>query len=244
MGNINIIQNGALPDAGSLGVLWSVAVEEQFYLAVPFILIILPTKLYPWVFCGVIVFSILFRMLYLNNDLMLEMHTFAFVGNLATGGLIAYFSISSQRFVSFFEELGLRFIVILYLSIIAIFFFRTEIFSNWLLNILSSSIIASLFAIVILEQTYSKNSIFKMRNNRVFSYLGKYTYGLYCLHLIAAIFVLQITAYLHINTQLWQVIFLESPLMLLISILMAYITYRFYEKPFLRLKDRFSFQRL
>lgn len=240
LSNINIINNAAIPDASMLGILWSVSVEEQFYLTIPFILLVTPIRFYKWIFASVILLSWAFRAYYVDDSYIMTFHTFAFVGNLAIGGLIAYYSATNEKFIKFFENLNPYFIKVIYLLIVLIYFFRYQIFYSTTLQIFDTSIIAALFALVILEQNFSKNSFFKMKNNRIFSQLGKYTYGLYCLHTIAALIVMQITSKLQINTQLWQVVLIETPLILILSILIAYLSYQFYEKPFLKLKNKFS----
>lgn len=241
LNNIDVVNNGAFPDGSMLTILWSVAIEEQFYLTIPFILLFIPVRYYKWVFAGVIIISWIFRANHLDDQFVMTFHTLTFVGNLAIGGLIAYYSATSKAFVSFFENLNKYFILFVYIFTALIFIFRQEIFAYPILKIFDASIISTLFAIIILEQNYSKNSFYKMKNNSLFSRLGKYTYGLYCLHTIAALIILQITSELFFNTQLWQIVFIEPPLIFLTSVLFAYLSYQFYEKPFLKLKDRFSY---
>lgn len=240
LGNIDIVNQGILPDSGTLGILWSVAIEEQFYLTIPFLLLIAPIRFYKWIFFGVIITSWMLRSQHLDDDIFLKYHTFASMGNLAIGGIIAYYSATNKRFLNYFENLNPYIIKGVYLSVILIFLFRWQIFAYPVSRIFDTSIIAGLFALIILEQNFSKQSFFKMKNNRLFSNLGKYTYGLYCLHLLAAVIILQITAKLRINTELWQVFFIETPLMLATSIILAYLSYQYYEKPFLKLKNKFS----
>jgi len=243
LSNFDIIRNGVLPDAGSLGVLWSISVEEQFYLTVPLILVLLPTRLYPWMFSLVIILSIAFRIVNSGDEFTLAMHTLSFAGNLAVGGLLAYLSITNGQFVDFFRKIGRIPIALNYLGISLVFLYRSEIFPSGLAYAASTIVAASLFGFLILEQTLAEKSFFKMRNNNLFTRMGKYTYGLYCLHIIAALFILQICSKLAINTQLWQIVLVETPLMLLLSVLFAFLSYNLFEKRFLKLKERFSFQR-
>ena len=232
----------AFPAEATLGVLWSVAIEEQFYLVVPFILVVVPTRWYPWVFLSAIAVSLVSRANNIDNGMWLARHTFSFVGNLAIGGLIAYFSITSARFVRFFEDLDPAIIKGIYVLSVIMLLFQGEIFAYSILRVFQAPFIAALFALIILEQVFSKNSFFKMRNNRVFSVCGQFTYGLYCLHVFAMSIGHLILSKFRLNTSLWQVIFLETGVNLILALLIAYLSYRFYEAPFLRLKALFSFQ--
>jgi len=240
LGNFDMILNGTTPDSAVLGVLWSIAIEEQFYLTIPFLLILLPTRYYKWLFAGVLALSWIFRWLYIDDYFVIKFHTLSYVGNLAIGGMIAYYSATDARFTAFFERLNPKLIKIGYLVLGILLIFREHLFSHPLLRVFEASAFAIVFAFVILEQNFSKGSFFKMRNNRIFSRLGTYTYGLYCLHLIAFIILLQITVRLGFGKELWEVVLIETPIALLLTIAIAYLSYRFYERPFMLLKKKFA----
>jgi peptidoglycan/LPS O-acetylase OafA/YrhL len=231
------------PVEATLGVLWSVSIEEQFYLTVPFILLLVSLRWYPWLFISGIAVSLVFRALNLDNEILLSRHTLSFTGNLAIGGLAAYCSISSSRFVKYFKDLNPYVIKCFYVLIGVMFFFQGEIFAlNSRMQIFQVPVMAALFGFIILEQVYSKNSFFKMRNNRVFSVLGRYTYGLYCLHVLAMAIGHMVVTKMSMNTTIWHIILIETPFNLGLALIIAYISYTFYEAPFLRLKAKFSFQ--
>jgi peptidoglycan/LPS O-acetylase OafA/YrhL len=73
-------------------------------------------------------------------------------------------------------------------------------------------------------------------------YLGKISYGLYVFHLLALEMVVSIFVRVHAG-KLWNDFgFIPaSPLALLITIGLAALSYRYLERPFLRLRHRFSF---
>ncbi|MBK9047443.1 MAG: hypothetical protein IPL74_12265 [Bacteroidetes bacterium] len=73
------------------------------------------------------------------------------------------------------------------------------------------------------------------------SKLGTITYGLYCLHFIGILVATTITKKLGINTGLYQVLFLDTFMALGFTIFIASISYRFYETPFLKLKNKFAY---
>ena len=64
---------------------------------------------------------------------------------------------------------------------------------------------------------------------------------MYSLHFIGIIFALAVTDYLGINKTLWQIILIDTPIAFVFSLIIASISYKFYEKPFLKLKSRFQF---
>jgi peptidoglycan/LPS O-acetylase OafA/YrhL len=240
LANIDIIWQQNLPDSGVLGILWSVSIEEQFYFVIPVMLLLLPIRYYPHLFLGVILASLALRGANADSYYFIKFHTFASMGNLAIGGLAAYFSAIRPGFPRFFENLHPVWILLCYVLLIAVLLLRSEIFQTGLMRTFEASLIALLFAAVILEQNYSRRSLFKMARNRIFTQLGKYTYGLYCLHLLAALIVIVLVTKLRLNTSLWQIVFVQTPLMLIVSILLAYLSYELYEKRFLNLKKKFA----
>ncbi|HON18970.1 MAG TPA: acyltransferase [Salinivirgaceae bacterium] len=238
--NFDMLKKG-LPDASILGVLWSVAIEEQFYLLWPVVLYFFPIKRY-WVpFTIIITTSLIFR--FFNNDLLVhELHTLSCIGDMTIGAFGAWAVSTSDSFLSKIENLSRFKILLIYISFLIVYLFRADLLlSNEFIRVLERSFIAIIILFIILEQNYSHKSFFKLSRFPFLSNLGKITYGLYCLHFLGILTVLTITNLLGWNQHLWQVIILETSLSLLLSILISHLSYKYYESPFLRLKDRFSF---
>lgn len=80
-----------------------------------------------------------------------------------------------------------------------------------------------------------------MASLRSITKLGIYTYGLYCLHFIFISAVQGLTKKLGLNTEVWQVLFLETTISLAITIIVAKISFKYFESPFLKMKDRFGY---
>ena len=66
------------------------------------------------------------------------------------------------------------------------------------------------------------------------------TYGLYCLHFWGILAATQLTSRLGLNGSVWQVIVLDTVIALLATGTLAYISYRYFEMPFLKLKGKLS----
>jgi peptidoglycan/LPS O-acetylase OafA/YrhL len=147
----------------------------------------------------------------------------------------------SQQTLSNQLNLSQGFIAI-YLLVGAIFLFKKEIFHFNALTISFERLIISVFfLLIILEQNYSDKSLFKMQSFKFVSKFGQYTYGLYCLHMIGILIAATLFTKVRFNTELWQVLIVETLLALGITLILAYVSYHWYEKRFLILKNKFAF---
>jgi len=239
--NFDLIKHGT--DSSTLSVLWSIAVEEQFYLVWPLVIGFLRPRYLPFAFVLIIIGSYIFRLPYTEHqyETTFHYHSLSCMSDLTIGAFGAWLSFYSSRFLSFFQGLKRPVIITIYLITAVCFFLKQYIFTGSPYWVASSRLIISLlFVFILLEQNYSQNSFFKMGQFKRLSKLGEYTYGLYCLHMIGILVAAIGLRMLNLNTSLWQLFIIEGGLSLILSIGLAYISFHYYEKPFLNLKKKFA----
>ena len=183
----------------NLGHLWSIGVEEQFYLMWPLLLKfskrpIRTIFIFLFVFMAIkvfvlILFTVIFPQPYLDPDLMIfsPVESFKrFIGTLkfeamAIGGLGACMLFyKKEKLLSVLYSVPVQ--IAAYLAIPAIVLFTPKSLYTALYLLFSVP-----FLIIILNVAANENSIFKLRS-KVYDYLGRISYGIYMYHLICIVF--------------------------------------------------------
>lgn len=242
------ISTQLFPDALILIVLWSVAVEEQFYLSWPILLRIIKKIHYPLLFILIIAGTLVFRGFYafepasdLEARAVLKFHTLAVIGDMAVGALMAYNCAHEGWLYRWIRQMPRYQIALLYIAVVCILLFHHLIFPEGLMMVPERLIIALVFGLVILEQNYAEKSFYKFSSFTRISKLGTYTYGLYCYHFLVISLMSKFFLKLGWNDSNFANASLYSLLSLAVVIALSVLSYRFFEKPFLKLKDRFAF---
>lgn len=241
LGNFDMIWNGN-PQGQPLGLLWSLAVEEQFYFFWPLIFLLKkPVKnntVYLFVFSLLLVVSLSFQFYHRNDRWVNYFHSLSCMSSLVTGGILAYGCIYHKKLITIVKAVPTPIIYLVYLVgftvIYTIFYFDTPA-----VNILYFQFLNFFFAFVILEQNIAANSFIKFGRMKMISYLGKISFGLYLLHPIG----IYITDLVFSNTVFSYMGFaLKFFFALGLSIGLSYISYNYFEKYFLKLKVKFENQ--
>jgi peptidoglycan/LPS O-acetylase OafA/YrhL len=223
------------------GVTWSVAVEEQFYLIWPLLFFFVPKRGYVFIFLTVIAISFGFRCLHSDEPFVLYFHSLSVCTDLAIGGLSAFLALSSRRFISVFEELSDKWRGVIYIAGI-LYVVAGGYFLNHQLAVLFGRFLQCIFfAWVILDQNYSRSEFLKISKLKWMSKWGVYTYGMYLLHQISLLIVLNIYQFMNILAEsFWQSL-LKATIVFILTIILSYFSYHWFEKFFLKLKNRFSY---
>ena len=231
------------PESTTLGILWSIAIEEQFYLFWPIVVYLIPHRSLLYLFTAILFGSFLFRYIYSSpqEGFIRIYHTFSCISDLTMGGIFAVIAIEGKRLKNTIIEAPKWVWLLLYALIILIYLYAGDIFCYNAITIASSRLVISLlFALVIMEQCYAKNSLYKMANSKILSKLGTYTFGMYCLHTLCIMCSQQILSKTGINNNIVGLLLIESSLSLLLTILFAFTSYYLFERHFLKLKEKFA----
>jgi peptidoglycan/LPS O-acetylase OafA/YrhL len=158
-------------------------------------------------------------------------------------GALAAFSITKNNcVVKFITNLGLKKTYLFYLFLpflLVVFFFidkQISGFLNDMVALLFRFIFIVYTGLVIIHQMVNELTVVNLSKMKGLVYTGKISYGLYCFHGIvitfSAIFLKSIQDRL---PSLVNVLILLS-----ITFAIASVSYLFFEKPFLKLKDKLS----
>ena len=231
MPNVPFIANDGV---GILNHYWSIGVEEQFYLVWPIIMKINYEKLLLYIV------SVLIALL------LLKISSYFLLGKQS----IFYRTLSVMRFPS------------MLIGAIGAFIYHKQV--NWLINVISGKVtqilswmlffligfnliyvpsvvtnelVSVVSLLLIFGQISAKKNGLSLENS-VFNFIGRISYGMYIMHPLIIVLVLSFFNTQRVNPLYENV--LAYLLIVSLTIIFSYLSYRYVEKPFLRLKDRFT----
>ena len=117
---------------------------------------------------------------------------------------------------------------------------RVYFHSYSLFNSFERILLATFFAFVLIEQTYSKNSFCKMKNASFCSRSGQYTYAIYLIHMIFIVAIHKSWQIFELYDNVYIDIFVKTGLVFLFTYYVSILSSKYFEGPFLNLKKRFS----
>ncbi|MBF9253916.1 acyltransferase [Pontibacter sp. 172403-2] len=233
--------------------LWTLAVEEQFYLFWPWLILLtpnrhLPKMLFLIIACGIISRAVIFGMLDspATQEVTLLVLTPTCLDGFGFGALLAYQHYYGNSISYLWKKV---FFIALPIWIITLFL------GNPAISIVVDRVFVSLFAMFILEGANIgyKNMFGRMLEHPVVLYLGKISYGIYLYHIFAVVAFWKVFAKLTAGRHTFIGInvssiadFLKQPLVsfliyLGLSIILASASWYLLEKPINKLKRFFVY---
>jgi len=250
LANFDVIYNGY--PSPVLAVLWSVSVEEQFYIFWPLLLMLVPRKMLVPALFAVLIGAAAFRYFNWQNQAIIRFHTISCFSDISMGALLAYGLVKSDKLRLYFANMPRQTIVFPYVAAFILIIIRETTYgplfypiAGWVVAI-EPAMFSAFFAFVIAEQHYSKDSFVKFGRFKLLAKWGKLSYGMYCLHLIVIWLVIWVFKAFE-----WQpdpqspwIFLLQIIISFAGTVLLASLSYRFFESPFLKLKERFRIVRM
>lgn len=215
--------------------LWTVSIEEQFYLAWPLALRKASVRAMAIIAVGILVVANSWRawlVVSAEPAERIEYNTFTRLDPIALGILIALFGHKLPSFTRLQRAAILLGGVATWIAVYAFTVTSPTLkFTTWQMAV-GHPFTALASAAVLLSVLGAQHRFFR---NRTLLYLGKISYGLYVLHEFAHFCAIRL-----VPAATPRGVFAQSLVGLAITILLAAASYRWLESPFLRLKERFA----
>ncbi len=217
--------------------LWSISIEEQFYLVFPFLVMFFGVprlKKLAFCFLGIAIITRFILFLLGTPHPGVWCNTFARLDPIA-GGILLTLLLRSGRLKPIFS-LKLR--ALLYIAGLVLYVLAAMYFDYTGLTSLVLYPAAALASVLIIWSAISPQAI-KINRYKIFIYLGRISYGLYIFHLlgikVSGLMLKSFTAAPAV------MMILHFSAALLLTIIISMISYNILEKPFLKLKKKFTF---
>jgi peptidoglycan/LPS O-acetylase OafA/YrhL len=219
---------------GPLSHLWSLSVEEQFYIAWPMLIFFIPNRLFPALFFAGIFIAVVFRHFIITDHS--DFGRLLMPGSLDSfciGGLLAYARHKSAAVYKYYLTSRNTYVIIAFLLLLAVHLpFMKKLPANISLNIYLLFISVA-FGIIIdrVADTVTTPMLGTALSNKALLYTGKISYGIYLYHN----FIHQIYGLPEFPGSFY----VEKVVRFFLLLLLATTSWYVLEKPMLRLKDRF-----
>ena len=237
--NLALALNPAVAHAGQL---WSIGVEEQFYLIWP--VLFKRTNNLLRLLILLFVFVVGIKVLFI---LLLNSNTIPSSENMLALKKFMAMSKFECMIIGAFGAYGVKYnskdmLRIVYHPIV----FGISLLSLPLMNYFSPDQLNdaihlpySVMFMVIIMNVSSNNKAIILLENKVFIFLGKISYALYMYHMIVVVFSIRLITWFFGEIGLFQniLIYVSS---ILLTIFVSWLSYEYFEKPFLKLKSKFT----
>jgi peptidoglycan/LPS O-acetylase OafA/YrhL len=238
--NYKMIAIDQFPKTTPLSVFWSLCIEEHFYIVWGILFFFLSSKNV----IRMLLFSVVIAWIsrayesYYSTNLIIETNDlFTNLDYFSCGGILAYvFVFNKVQLNLLLLKIGKWNLKLCLLGLTLLLIFHNQLIPE-LTNfsfIFKPSIIAAVFTLIICIFISAESGI--VIKSKLLNYLGVRSYGLYVFHIIAIHMLYQyyLLHHIKIDTSLSLIIFMLISFS--ITVLVTMFSYRYFEKPILRLR--------
>jgi peptidoglycan/LPS O-acetylase OafA/YrhL len=213
----------------SITPLWSVGVEEQFYLIWPHI--VKRTTKYIRVFLFFCIIFILLKisiyLIFTPSSKIFMFMSYTRIDIMGMGAVGAYLVYSNSKWLKIIYRKEIQILAWLALCI-SVFYHPLHVIS-----FADKEINAIIYFILILNVSTNKETLVTLEN-KFMNYLGKVSYGIYVYHMI----VIYVISSMLLSFQIELSPFVIYPGIVLLTIGISALSYKYFETPFLKLKRK------
>jgi peptidoglycan/LPS O-acetylase OafA/YrhL len=239
----NLYQSFSNAYVGDFNHFWSLAVEEQFYLFWPFLIIFIkPQKTFNAIVITIIlaIISKILFFVFMDNWMATTYFTLNCMSSLGIGAILAYITLYKKKTVKIISKpIWLYLGASLYLGLLIL---QLYVQMNWYKMVADEILFALVSALVVLRASTNsfKFGIKYILESKFVSYTGKISYGMYVYHLFIPTFYYYITYKIGlaiINKYTLTVAFF------LVTFVISHLSWVLIEKPINSLKSRVPYLR-
>ncbi|WP_276134052.1 acyltransferase family protein [Polluticoccus soli] len=235
--NYKMMATGQHANVSPLSVMWTLCIEEHFYIVWGLLLYYLNLKDLPKLIVACLLAGLVCRMVYVANNIPTS-DLFTNIDLFAYGAIPAYLLIAKGEQVDVAINkipywAKLMFIVSLLLTILVCSQYKTD--KDY---VAITSLLGLLFSLLIML-ILPENNRLKIGDKNVLSRAGVYTYGLYLYHTLVINLLKQVYSKQNISLDNAASAIAFFVLALTATLLCSVLSYYLFEKPFLRLKKYF-----
>ncbi|MBB6327773.1 peptidoglycan/LPS O-acetylase OafA/YrhL [Algoriphagus iocasae] len=214
--------------------LWSIGVEEQFYIFWPWFFMntkSILTKLFVFVLAFYflkVLALVVFK--YTDSDIfytVLKVNRFDCMG---IGGIGAVLYHQKSKVVDFFTSKTVQWIVLICLAVMLLEEFRFSM-------LIDHQLVALITLSLILSNISLENPILNLENN-FFNFIGKLSYGIYVYHKLIVLLLVPFVKFLPFPNGLKLTTL--AVLSLVLTLAISYLSFHYFEKAFLKLKSKYT----
>lgn len=244
-------------DAGSFNHLWSLAVEEQFYIFFPFLIFFINIRhILNMLFVFTAVGLVGRALLYLHNPSYIpysNFNTISCLDSLGIGGLLAYLSVYKEDLLKriianrwLFAGAAAAFLLTMVFSYslrsgVERYSFYCLVLMRFLFNVMS-------FWILGVAVTFGYRGLMRsFLENKFVVYVGRISYGMYLYHLFVPIIMKIVLGHFRmttlLNSEVGWAILLRTVIYVGVTIIIASVSWYLIEKPLNNIKKYFSYNK-
>lgn len=225
--------------------LWSLAVEEQFYILWPLIILIIRRPKFLLLFISLLLIAVILLRLWIWNNHVAELsyfnlYTFSRIDGICIGCMIALIKRVNESFLKKYTP----YIVFFFAGLNFIFFFinREYHFTFPYLALVGYTTFAMMFGLLLNEAISGETKLINILfNNQPLKFFGRISYGFYIFHWPVYLFLHPyLLSWISNHVTGLSVHFIVSIIATLIGVAISWISYRYFERYFERMKKKYA----